>query len=128
MNLTIVKKEKFNTNNGWGFGGSYGNKITYSNGLVNMKGHYCYRHTGTSPRNDWYILDADGELNNIDGWTVKTGMTIFKMNFKYEDDKEAPLHTKYYSARTNRDAEGFFKKNNTYGEELISVEEVLHIN
>ena len=127
MNLTLVKKEKFNTNNAWGFGGGYGNEYTYSNGLVNRKGKLCYRHTGTSPLNNWYIL-VDGNKESIGGWAVKTGMTIFKMSFKYEHDKEAPLHTKYYSARKKNDAEGFFKKSNTWDEVLISVEEVLHIN
>lgn len=44
MNGSLVRKENFNTNNSWGFGGSYGTHEYYSNGVVITKGEACFRH------------------------------------------------------------------------------------
>jgi hypothetical protein len=123
MNLTLVKKEKFNTNNGWGFGGGYGNEYTYSNGLVNRKGKLCYRHAGTSPLNNWYIL-VDGNKESIGGWAVKTGMTIYKIEYMREKGDNDIC---YYAARTANDAKGFFKKSKIWGEELITIQEIITV-
>lgn len=37
-------KEKFNTNNAWGFGGEVRTKYTFSDGAVIRKGKRIYRH------------------------------------------------------------------------------------
>lgn len=48
MNIEQFKKKAvvttFNTNNGWGFGGSVGKLYTYK-GLTLKEGKWCYRHT-----------------------------------------------------------------------------------
>lgn len=36
-----------NTNNAWGFGGSYGTEYVFPNGWVLRKGTACYRHLPT---------------------------------------------------------------------------------
>ena len=37
-------KEEFNTNNGWGFGGAYGEKFTLDTGISVRLKVVCYRH------------------------------------------------------------------------------------
>lgn len=44
-----AKKETYNTNNGWGFGGIAGHIYTLSDGRGIIIGVYCYRHSGTTP-------------------------------------------------------------------------------
>jgi hypothetical protein len=43
--LTLaVKKQDFNTCNGWGFGGGIGTEYTFANGVTLRKGTAYYRH------------------------------------------------------------------------------------
>lgn len=41
---TIIKKEKINTCNSWGFGGYIATETTYDNGYRIIKGKIYYRH------------------------------------------------------------------------------------
>lgn len=56
-----VKREKFNTNNAWGFGGGIGEEITYDNGLINRKGTAYYRHMSPSKFDRWQVNVGDKE-------------------------------------------------------------------
>lgn len=40
----ITETTKYNTLNAWGFGGSYGTQIRFSDGWILRKGLACYRH------------------------------------------------------------------------------------
>ena len=128
MNLTLIKKEKFNTNNAWGFGGGYGTETTYTNGLVQRKGKACFRHTGTVPFDNWYIL-IDGEKHNIGGRKIKDSKVIYKVTFKYkkEDDTE-PTHSHYFASKDEEDGKKQFNKLHPNFGVLINIEPILTIN
>ena len=79
---TVVKQEKFNTNNSWGFGGGVYTRTTYSNGLVIDKGKLCYRHLPPSPFTR-SMVEIDGELVNLKP-TVKDPSQLKKI-FRHPD-------------------------------------------
>lgn len=49
--------EEFNTNNGWGFGGSIGREYTYDR-LTIRRGRYCYRHAPSEAYTSYYERDG----------------------------------------------------------------------
>ena len=53
--MKVISTEKFNTNNGWGFGGGVGTETVYDNNVVNRKGKAYYRHLPSSNFDNWYI-------------------------------------------------------------------------
>ena len=57
----VVKSEKINTNNAWGFGGKSGTWYRYANGFMYFSGSYSHRHTPDSSANEWRYL-VNGEL------------------------------------------------------------------
>lgn len=42
--MQVIKTEKVNSNNGWGFGGWIGTRTYYDNGIILEKGKVYYRH------------------------------------------------------------------------------------
>lgn len=60
-----IKSEDFNTNNGWGFGGSIGTTYTFKNNVKLVLRKICYRH---APSNNVHEVYHNGELI-IDGYT-----------------------------------------------------------
>jgi len=44
---TAIKKENHNTNNDWGFGGSYGTTYQFKNKISVICRTLCYRHAGS---------------------------------------------------------------------------------
>lgn len=56
-----ISSSKFNTNNGWGFGGSYGIAYQLNNGVTISYVNVCYRHM--TP--DRYIWAKDKDGNDI---------------------------------------------------------------
>lgn len=54
---TPIEVTEFNTNNAWGFGGSFGKKFQYKKHLKLVKGTACYRHAGTSDWTEYYYKD-----------------------------------------------------------------------
>jgi hypothetical protein len=52
--------ENFNSNNAWGFGGSYGKSYKFEKaGNLELRiGTACYRHTGTSKHTTLWFQDA----------------------------------------------------------------------
>jgi hypothetical protein len=42
--MQVIRTEKVNTNNAWGFGGFIGTYTYYDNGIVIKKGRLFYRH------------------------------------------------------------------------------------
>lgn len=53
--MNVIKTEKMNTNNGWGFGGWIGKREIFDNGLIKEKGNYCFRHSKDQPYLNWYV-------------------------------------------------------------------------
>ena len=53
-----VDTELYNTNNAWGFGGSYGKKYFFSNGMMLKIGTACYRHLPS--HGIWTLYDNKG--------------------------------------------------------------------
>jgi len=52
--------ESYNTNNGWGFGGSHGLKYTFNDKLFVKIGKACYRHHPSTPHvTVWYVDDME---------------------------------------------------------------------
>ena len=62
--LTLIDSENYNTNNAWGFGGSVGTYMTYSNMLVIQQGKYCYRHAPSVPFTK-YLYNSEHGLFEI---------------------------------------------------------------
>ena len=58
-----ARVEKFNTNNGWGFGGAYGERYHLKNNIVVTIATACFRHTGTTP---FIRVDHNGRHGVID--------------------------------------------------------------
>lgn len=58
--MNLIKKEKYNSNNGWGFGGEIGYYYYYDNDIREFKGKSCYRHMDKSPANWIQVLGPDG--------------------------------------------------------------------
>lgn len=75
--MKAIKKERFNTNNAWGFGGGIGTETTFDNGIVNRKGKAYYRHSPSVSFDQWFIQLEDDryKLNK----KPKEGDTIFKV-------------------------------------------------
>jgi hypothetical protein len=57
-----ARVEKFNSNNGWGFGGAIGERYHLKNITVTIA-TACYRHTGTTP---FIRVDHNGKYGVID--------------------------------------------------------------
>jgi hypothetical protein len=51
--MKLIKTEKVNTCNGWGFGGWAGKAETYDNGMVFESGKQYYRHSKPSTFKRW---------------------------------------------------------------------------
>lgn len=58
--MKIISAEKFNTNNGWGFGGGIGTETVYDNDLVNRKGTAHFRHIKSESFDRWFIIVEKG--------------------------------------------------------------------
>lgn len=53
--MNIVRTQKVNTNNAWGFGGKVGTYTFYDNGIYSFVGRNSHRHSGTSSANAVYV-------------------------------------------------------------------------
>lgn len=72
----MMKREDFNTNNAWGFGGAIGTKYTLKNGYYIRKGRAYFRHIKTESFTKYY--DSTGkEISKVDWLAVNLG---FKWN------------------------------------------------
>lgn len=103
---TIVRTEKINTTNGWGFAGWIGTRTYYSNGVVVDKGRNHFRHAPSSPHNDTGF-EIDGELYTLNP------------KIKGPDDLRGKIfrHTNMHSVVHADDLEtavGIFKKLDAY--------------
>lgn len=58
-----ASKFEFNTNNAWGFGGSFGTKYTV-NDLTYIERQICYRHTGRTGVEEYF--KHGNEINKQD--------------------------------------------------------------
>jgi len=57
--MNVIKEEKVNSNNDWGFGGIIGKYTYYDNGLCLLEGRNYHRHTGTSSANRLSVLSTN---------------------------------------------------------------------
>lgn len=74
--MNVVKVERINTNNGWGFGGKIATLTEYDNGLIECRGRNYHRHTGTSSANQDYIRIEEDFIIPIYG-TKSSQIKIF---------------------------------------------------
>lgn len=72
--------EKFNSNNGWGFGGAYGERYHLKNNIVITIATACYRHMGTTP---FIRVDHNGKHGVID---LKQTQTAFAKVYNFVND------------------------------------------
>ncbi len=56
--MKILKREKINTTNGWGFGGMTGIKATYENGYFKIVGTSHFRHAPSKSVCNYYNNDC----------------------------------------------------------------------
>jgi hypothetical protein len=117
-NLSLIGTERFNTNNGWGFGGSIGTQSIYSNGLVMSKGKYCYRHLLPQPFVKWYYNSENALYEITELYDIRKSETnLYEVKFVDED-----IRMLYISAICESDVVSFInnqKKFITYGSREI---------
>ena len=73
MKRIIIKQEKFNTNNGWGFGGAIGTITTYSDGCSKREGRVYFRHLPSQKFVKYFSADH-GEITKTtfdNSWGTK---------------------------------------------------------
>jgi hypothetical protein len=61
-----LTREKFNSNNAWGFGGGIGTDVKYDNGLRNRFGTAYYRHTPSVSFNRWFVGGISDDYPNFE--------------------------------------------------------------
>lgn len=59
-----IPRTDYNTNNAWGFGGSFGRQWTFPNGFYYRIGSACFRHLPSKPIE--YARNADGQSISLD--------------------------------------------------------------
>lgn len=106
--MNVVKIEKFNTNNGWGFGGGIGTKTIYDNGLIHVKGKAYYRHLGTSKYQKYeYRVNMNDPYFDIDIEGVKNdNLYIFNRGEQYRAYFGGPENLEAITKRANEFLEG----------------------
>lgn len=64
MNKSLIRTEKFNTNNSWGFGGGFGKRDYYENGVMLTRGTASFRHAPNQGYRKAHLImnDEVGEL------------------------------------------------------------------
>ena len=81
--MKLLRKEKFNTNNGWGFGGKSGTREIYDNGYSIEKGHYTFRHSDKeSFKTHYIVVNEDGFTIKVEG-KVSDTITVFQREGSY---------------------------------------------
>lgn len=95
--MQIIRTEKYNSNNAWGFGGRSGIYYYYDNGLRKFVGKYYYRHIGTSSANGWEVLAPDDYYINIIG-AISDNVYLFKLTF--EGEKTYTTYAASFSSTT----------------------------
>lgn len=83
--MKLLKTEKINTTNGWGFGGVIGTIKTYDNGVTLKEGRAYYRHSIPTNVKQYKVeveknfsIDIDGGINS----TTKE-IRVFKSSSNY---------------------------------------------
>ena len=71
--MKLVKSEKFNTNNAWGFGGETGKHDTYENGFAHRHGTLSYRHQPSEKFNRYFAPDGS-KVSKAEFNKAKTGI------------------------------------------------------
>lgn len=80
--MKIVKRENYNTNNAWGFGGAVGERVEYDNGIGHLRGRSYYRHSPSSPYSRLFVI-LDGEdynIANCDDIKKIVGKSLYKIS------------------------------------------------
>jgi len=109
--MNILRKEKINTCNGWGFGGQTGTFTYYDNGIVYFEGRNHHRHTGTSRADQWYVIIKETQFE--EPFEFNLGING---NFKGASCVKVFRNGTHYHA-TFRDIQSFEQFGDTY--ELI---------
>lgn len=112
-----IKRVDVNTNNAWGFGGWSGNKIYYSNGLINEHGKYYYRHLPPDKCDRWLYQNGENECE------ICNDKKKYKSLFLAKSLNEDYYH--FIWGMGNDDVNKFYKKRT--GEYADSIELILTI-
>lgn len=74
--MKVVKTEKYNTTNNWGFGGGVGVETTYDNGLSTRKGKAYFRHLAPESYFKLYIEFEGDSITVVDVHSEKKFKSI----------------------------------------------------
>lgn len=114
--MNPIKTERFNTNNGWGFGGAIGVETIYDNGLFCRKGRNYFRHTPSESFERWFI-EFEGDKYELNK-KPKPGDKIFK-TIRGEDGEDG--FPSFNIAKDETDAAKIAKRRSPY-HEIVSTE------
>jgi len=117
--MQVVKKWTENTNNDWGFGGYNATFTEYDNGIIERKGRYSHRHTGTSSADKIFIkVYEDFEIpvrKNANGYSHVSKLKDINCVSVFYNEK--PGH----AVAINKDLDNF----ELYGETYTLIKKVI---
>jgi hypothetical protein len=120
MKTQTISTKEVNTLNAWGFNGWTGSINTYSNGLVHEWGTNFYRHSPSSPHNEWYYewKEDDDTMSRINAIINKEGKL-----FRVERIPPLDRHYKYFMI-TAKSLESAIKLAIFHNESYIDIKEI----